>query len=158
MEGEALSPDQRQYLQQLNARFMAIERQVQQDALAVITQLDARVQDPQDALCDYEIELEVECWLREDDPMYREDDDNILVTLTDYLTSLRDPHHMGIADGSNWNEFHYQEGHPLQAEFHCWLYHCLYDHTPLTWKDLLRIGHIWVNMPVIHQYAWDVAP
>jgi len=99
MECEALSLAQRQYLQQLNDHFMAIERQVKQDALALISHLEARVEDPQDALCDYEIELEVQCWLRKDDPTYREDDDNILVTLTDYLTTLRDPHHTGIADG-----------------------------------------------------------
>jgi hypothetical protein len=158
MECEALSLAQRQYLQQLNDHFMAIERQVKQDALALISHLEARVEDPQDALCDYEIELEVQCWLRKDDPTYREDDDNILVTLTDYLTTLRDPHHTGIADGYNWNTFHYREGHPLRAEFHCWLYHCLYDHRHVPWDDLLRIGRLWVNMPVIHQYAWDVAP
>ena len=48
MECEALSLAQRQYLQQLNDHFMAIERQVKQDALALISHLEARVEDPQD--------------------------------------------------------------------------------------------------------------
>ena len=41
----------------------------------------------------------------------------------------------------------------MQDEFHCWLYHCLYDHTPLGWEALLRIGHIWVNLSVIYQHT-----
>jgi len=156
MEIGELSPSQRQSLQQLNNRFMAIEHHVRQEALALIAQLDARVQDPQDWLVDYEIELEVQCWLREDDPAYQEHDDNILVTFNEYLKSLRDPQHTGIANGYNWNKFQYREGYPMQGEFHCWLYHRLYDHSHLQWDNLLRIGRIWVNMPVIYQYAWNV--
>jgi len=41
----------------------------------------------------------------------------------------------------------------MQGECHCWLYHCLYDHTPLVWEDLLRMGHIWVNLSVIYQHT-----
>jgi hypothetical protein len=41
----------------------------------------------------------------------------------------------------------------MQGEFHCWLYHCLYYHTGLRWDDLLRIGHIWINMQVRYQHT-----
>jgi hypothetical protein len=44
----------------------------------------------------------------------------------------------------------------MQGECHCWLYHCLYDHTDLRFDDMLRIGHIWVNMPVIYQHTCDL--
>jgi len=62
-----------------------IERHVKREALAVIAQLDARVHHPDDWLSDYELELKVSFWLREDDPAYQEDDDNILMTLHESL-------------------------------------------------------------------------
>ena len=158
MEMNALSSDQRQYLQQLNARCMTIERQVTQEALALFAQLDARVQDPQDWLSDYEIELEVRFWLREDDPAYQEDYDNILATRREDLKLQRHlPEPLGIDDGINHNVFQGMDGHPMQGEFHCWLYHCLYDHTDLWFNDMLSIGHIWVELQVLYQHRCEVA-
>jgi hypothetical protein len=159
MHTHALSPEERQYLQHLNDRLAVIERQVKREALSLITTLEARVHDPADWLFDYEIELEVSFWLREDDPAYQEEDDNILVTLKEYLKGLRNPaHDFGIDDGMNHNEFQWGDGHPMQGEFHCWLYHCLYDHTDLWFEDMLRIGHIWVDLKVLYQHKSDVEP
>lgn len=157
MRSSALSLAQRQYLQRLNDQFTVIEQHVKREALALLVHLESKVQDPADWICDYEIELRVQCWLREDDPAYREDDDNILVTLTEYLKPLQDlTDHFGIDDGVNHNEFQFRDGHPMQGEYHCWLYHCLYDHTGLRWKDLLRIGRLWVDLHVIYQHACDI--
>src|SRR6266545_3962203 len=76
---------QRQYVQHINDRLTVIERHVKREALTVITTLEARVHDPADWLSDYEIELEVTFWLRDDDSAFNEDDDNILVTLKESL-------------------------------------------------------------------------
>ena len=154
MHASELSRAQRQYVQRLNEKLAMIERQAKQEALAVIARLDARVHDPDDWLSDYEMELEVSFWLREDDPAFQEDDDNILATLHEDLKVFRDPDDaFGIDDGVNHNIAQYIDGHPMQGECHCWLYHCLYDHTDLWREDLLRIGHIWVNMSVIYQHT-----
>ena len=154
MHASELSLAQLQYLQRLNAQLVVIEQQVKREALDLIAQLDARVHHPDDWLADYELELEVSFWLREDDPAYQEDDDNILVTLKEYLTLLRVPDYdCGLDDGINHNAFQQRDGHPMQGECHCWVYHRLYDHTDLWFDDMLRIGHIWVNMPVIYQHT-----
>ena len=145
------------YLQRAGHEVTVIERQVKREALALITALEARVHDPADWLSDYELELEVSFWLREDDPAFKEDDDNILVTLKEYLTLLRtSAYECALDDGMNHNPFQQRDGHPMQGECHCWLYHCLYDHTDLWFDDMLRIGHIWVNMPVIYQHTCDL--
>ncbi len=162
MHASELALAQRQYLQRINDKLAVIERHVKREALDRIAQLDARVHHPDDWLSDYELELEVSFWLREDDPAFKEDDDNILVTLKESLKltlkeslkPLRDPaDYFGIDDGINHNAFQQRDGHPMQGEFHCWLYHCLYDHTDLWFDDMLRIGHIWVNMPVTYQHT-----
>jgi hypothetical protein len=155
MEMNALSPDQRQYLQQINDRLIVIERHAKREALTLIAQLEARIQDPQDWLCDYEIELEVSFYPREDDPAYQDDEDNILATTWDSLKGIGTGEHP-IASRYNWNEFQCMDGDPQQQEHHCWLYHHLYDHSGLRWEDLLRIGHIWVDLQVTYQSACEV--
>ena len=67
------------------------------------------------------------------------------------------PEPFGIDDGINHNIFQGMDGHPMQGEFHCWLYHCLYDHTDLWFNDMLRIGHIWVELQVLYQHRCAVA-
>ena len=54
------------------------------------------------------------------------------MTLKGCLKGLADPEHdFGIDDGIDHNEFQHMDGHTMQGEFHCWLYHFLYDHTDL---------------------------
>jgi hypothetical protein len=132
-----------------------IEYHIQREATALNTHLQTRVQDPADWLSDYEIELEVEVCLREDDPAFQEDDDNILATLRERLKGCAQ-HDFGIDDGTNHNAFQQMEGHPMQGEVHCWLYHCLYDHTDLWFDDMLRIGRIWVDIQVWYQHICEV--
>jgi hypothetical protein len=154
MSWHALSPEQQQYLQSINAHLTRIEHQFKAAALAMSAELNARVEAPEDWLCDYEIELGVSFWLRQDDPAYREDDDNIMVTLHERLTHRREDDTFSIGDGRNYNGVPPDSGlaPTLGTEPHCWLYHRLYDDSDLTWNDLLRIGHIWVDMQVIYQY------
>jgi hypothetical protein len=79
-----------------------------------MAQLDSRVANPDDWLSDYELELEVTFWLREDDPAFNEEDDNILATLHEYLTGFRDPaSDCGIDDGINHNLAQSIDGHPM---------------------------------------------
>jgi hypothetical protein len=156
MPYEDLSADQQQVLHRLHDRLTEIEQQVRREALALIAQLDERVQHPDDWILDYELELVVTFCLRADDPAYQEDDDNILATVKADLKGLATPEHWGIADGRNHNTFPWPAGHPLRGAYHCWLYHTLYHRTDLWWADLLRIGSLWVEMQVLYQHWSDV--
>ena len=156
MQPQDLSPDQRLQLQRLNDRLATIEKHAKREAITLNTQLRARIQDSADWLTDYEIELEITFRLRKDDPAYRDDDDNLLATLRETLKDC-DQDDFGIDDGINHNDvFKHIDGHPLQGEFHCWLYHCLYDHTDLWFDGMLRIGSIWVDIQVWYQHGCKV--
>ena len=149
-----LSTDQQQVLHRLQDRLTRIEQQVGCEARALIAQLDGKVQNPDDWVRDYELELVVNFCLRADDLAYQEDDDNVLATIRTSLKWLTKPEYKGLADGRNHNTFPWPAGHPLQGAFHCWLYHTLYDHTDLRWADLLRIGSLWVELQVLYQ-QWE---
>jgi hypothetical protein len=59
----------------------------------------------------------------------------------------------GTVSGSLGTQRGLQAPAPGIVQVNCRLYHCLYDHTPLEWDDLLRIGHIWVNIQVWYQHT-----
>ena len=61
---------------------------------------------------------------------------------TNYPWSLEDNH----------NDFRACKNHSMQNEYHCWWFHCLYDHNHLSWDDMLRIGDFWSDLKVTYQY------
>ncbi len=42
----------------------------------------------------------------------------------------------------NQNEFRNWPTHEMSVEWHCWFYHCLYDHTSLSWDEILTIDRM----------------
>ena len=47
----------------------------------------------------------------------------------------------------NHNEFEHTE-HPLKSQKHSWLLHDLYDHTYLSWLDIVDIEIVWIDVIV----------
>lgn len=152
-----LSRRDRQFLLALNGRLAEIEDQIKAEAIDTAGALEARVEVSSDWIQDYEIECTISFWLREDDPAYKEDDDNILIELREYLKGIDDDR-LGIADRRNHNEYRHWKNHPMRDERHCWLYYSLYAHTDLGWANLLRIGVIWVDLDVTYQRSVDMSP
>jgi lysyl-tRNA synthetase class I len=153
MYGLNLSWQNLQKLQEFNKRLHTTQEKILREAIKLDDELIKRVEDADDLLDDYEMELEIAFYLKEDDPSYEEDEDNILETLNEYLkgisqTDIKTDHRWS----ANHNEFIHHKNHPMKDDFHCWLYHCLYDHTDLKWEDILRIGTIWIDIKVDYQY------
>ena len=100
---------------------------------------------------DYEVDTEINCWggtyyisLHEDfegNPFYKNH------TLHVFWKEKSELHFT-----ENWNDFENQPNHPLAREYHCYLFHHLYDHTQLAWEDILRIDEIWVEITIRNQF------
>ena len=138
----------------LNRRLRAIDPLLKSIAEDVTPRLEAKLLDQNDPMYDYEIEVRLDFILREDDPDYAEDDDNILTTRSESLKYLR-------SDGT----LNYSEGigpDALEAEHHCWRFHDLYDHDygedapHLSLHDCLRVGKIYIDVQVWQQYDIDL--
>lgn len=159
LAAEDLSAEQRQFLVNLNSKLTEIEKDIKVEAQALIDQLDKRVKDTNDWLEDYEIECNMTFHLKEDDPGYDEDSDNILVELivTVGFGSLKSGRReWGIADGNDHNTLHGLVKCSMVDEYHCYLYHSLYDHTDLGWINMLRIGMIWVDIKIQYQKFYEI--
>ncbi|MGE0739512.1 hypothetical protein [Sulfurimonas sp.] len=44
----------------------------------------------------------------------------------------------------------------MLGEHHCWLYHCIYDHTILSWEEIASISHIAVDIKPMYQYDFEL--
>ena len=142
-----LNHNEKGRLLSLNERLAAIEHQFLPIILQLKAEMSDRVSSPFDWLDDYEIELSVDLYLSEEDPEWSENDDNIIVTLNEFVKLTKTVPIFGFgATHVNHGKFP-----PFEGEHHCWLYHCLYDHMCLAWRDLLRIGSIGVDLRVTYQ-------
>ncbi len=140
-------------LQKLNLRLQKLQEKIIKEALKLDMELSKRVNDKADILDDYEIELELRFILKEDDKEFKADDDNFITVINEYLKGISkksDNYPWNLED--NHNDFRACENHPMQNEYHCWWFHCLYDHNHLNWEDMLRIGKFWSDIKVYYQY------
>ena len=157
LRAEDLSTEQRQFLVNLNSKLTDIEKGIRMEGQALIDQLEKRVKDTNDWLEDYEIECYLTFHLKKDDPDYDEDNDNILVELSACVVPTRlKKKEWGIADGNDHNTLHSLVKCSMVDEYHCYLYHSLYDHTDLGWINMLRIGTIWIDIKDEYQKYFDV--
>jgi len=145
----------------LLARLLTIEQQLQQEM---------RGEDP--FLADYEIELMLDFYLREDDPFFenepssRDDwdrDTALMCSIKCFVpsnlakASVADPDYWGLGDNQDHNDMRYRSrDNPVYQSQHCWLFHELISHCGVPIKHLIRIGAIWSDFQVVHQHAVNI--
>lgn len=145
-------------LVRLNERLAFLERHLHHDEQRLYRDLSRRVADSNDPMDDVEIDVILHFMLREDDPAYDDDSDNILTERNFPLKGFTSDERLSM----DWRE----HGRPfpgrLQTLRHCWLFHDLYDHSygikqpALGFHDCLRIDRIWVRVVVDHQATLDL--
>lgn len=150
-----LTQEDLQKLKNFNMRLKRLQDILIDEARRFDTLLKQRVADVDDLLDDYEIELLVYFCLQEDDPTYDENEDNIITTIDEYLKNISTELQK---DSWRWNANHndfrgkHFSTHPMLDEYHCWWFHCLYDHNNISYQDMLKIGEIFSDLQVHYQY------
>lgn len=152
-----LTEEEKKKLIELNNTLSDLEKRINREAERIAVECDKRIGSPEEEfLKDYEIEFEVMYFLREDDPAYNEESDN---TLAKFSHNWIKEEKIVLETGYNWNEMaHMGQEEQADHDYHCWLFHELYDHSRprLTKKDLLRIGSVWVDISLIYQHCFDL--
>lgn len=138
----ALTDREKKWLQHLNDRLYQIQKLYSSILRDKYLELEARVIDQNDWLQEFNLEFVITFYLREDDAAYSEDSDNVLIT----LDVIGNDQPFGD-ENENWREGHDGCG----DEIHCYLYHELYDHSGLDWRDLLRIGNLYMEVKIDEQ-------
>lgn len=147
---QPLSADDWAHIEQLDACLLDAERFVRAEKLKFDAECARRVTErsgPEDVLrapdwlSDADFDIALTCWLREDDPDWREDEDNIV-----YENDRSLIFHEDWPLEEDWNTFRSWVRDPLEGRPCSYFMHDLIDHGHLNTRDLLRIGAIWINV------------
>ena len=111
--------EQRRKLNSINERLYDLERRVVPRA----KQINISVKDVKEA-------WDHECSLL----LYFYSKDELLMRYGQFMNHIDDYFYT-----ENQNEFRNWPTHEMSGEWHCWFYHCLYDHTDLSWDEILTI-------------------
>jgi hypothetical protein len=105
-------------------------------------------------MVDYEIELQLDYLLPEDDPEYKEESDNVLARRSLFLTSEKTSWTDALAsiDTDNYSTTEIAQG---------WLTHDVVEHAypqspAIGDEGLLRAKKVWVNFVVTKQYCFNL--
>lgn len=112
-------------------------------------ELQARVADPSDWLMDFNLDYVITLYLREDDSEYEKDDDNILMQIDNVYIDPERPDRdwgLGVIDVD-----HTEPGYCWDDKRHCYLYRQFYFYCDLDWRDLFRVGSLYVDIKIEEQ-------
>ncbi len=136
-------------LKKLNNHLRRIENETDCEALKIKQAIFNSFHEQKKALGenDYECDIDIDFFLREDDPEYTEREDNVLVRLNCWSS-------IGFEESGSHYDYGEHEawfsGFPQSALFHSLLHH-VYPRPGLHWSDLLRIGSVFVDIKTLCQ-------
>lgn len=125
--------EQRRKLNSINERLYDLERCVVPRA----KQINMSVKDVKEA-CDHFCEL----------LLYFYSKDELLMRYRQFMDHIDDYFYT-----ENQNEFRNWPTHEMSGEWHCWFYHCLYDHTDLSWDEILTIDRMEGKLRSYYDYT-----
>lgn len=148
-EYSSLNESEKAWLRKFNESLRQIEGKYYPILDAKLQELEARVADSSDWLVEFNLDFFITFYLREDDPEYEEDDDNILMEIEEGFFR-KEQHDRSWGFGAT-NIDHAEPRQEFSGEQHCYLYHQLYGHRCLDWRDLFRIGSLYVDIKIEEQ-------
>ena len=155
---ENLTLQQKDHLMKINKRLKQIEERFKREVINQVKTLESRLNDSEDWLADYEMELKIDFYIKESDPDYKEGEDCILYTYFDHFKHKwqdKEDEYFGFGDNADHSEFRHREHDLTKGDRHCYSFHDLVDHSLLGWANILRIGSICVSTEFVHQNFFD---
>lgn len=149
----------------MNERLTRLEEDVKNECLRIEDGLIARIERGDKFLTDYEIDIDIDFYMDDQDPEYYEDDvyhdTEIMTSLNKHVKRLpneiQKEDYWGIGDREDHNDRMKELNvtHPLWGIRHCYLFHELYDHSPMPLKHLARISDIFTDIKVYYQNSFS---
>ena len=105
---------------------------------------------------DIEMEYTLGLWNSRLDVLHPEFEGNPFYKGTLNHFRFNDEEHDDAFINDNWNEA-FGGTHTMANDFHCYTFHHLYDHTYLSWEDIIGIEQVWIEIVVQNQFLIDTA-
>lgn len=144
-----LTLEEKTWLCALNEQLSNTEKKYSEIMSQKHAELQSKVNDANDWLMEFNLDYRITFYLREDDPEFEENNDNILIEIENsFLSEEVKNRHWGLG-ATHVN--HAESEEMFEGELHGYLYHQLYDHCGLDWRDLLRIGSLYFEIKIDEQ-------
>jgi hypothetical protein len=152
---EDLSPEQVNELMKFNQEMASLEQSIAEEIQDLNTQAQNRVQSPKDWIIDYEFEVEIQFFIKEESVYFADlehlNKDRLLEAPLVVLV------HSAKKDTPALIEMNLKRDWCDLAQWnfigrHCGIFHALYDHTDLNMLQLLELGSYWVDFKLTYQY------
>jgi len=141
---------------ELGAKLMEFEKDIKKEVEGVYTYAKKRLDNKDDIVRDFDIEIKLFFFLDENDPAFQDyDTDNIMSILqtNKYQTEGESPDwSFGCCDDGEHNTIPCREGTIFEHDKHCANFHALYDHTDLSYREILRIGSFELDVTLHLEY------
>lgn len=159
-----LTPEEVRAALNLNDWLAEWEKKLRDDCIRLNKEMERRLRGNDSFLTDYEIEMEIDFYLRDDDPFYDNDDTNshdwdIDTSLMCKMEcrcgkitaeEVTAPDYRGLGDDKDHKEARHSSN-PVYQVRHCFLFHELTSHLYVPLKHLSRIGRVFTDIRVWHQ-------
>jgi hypothetical protein len=142
-----LTQERLKKLKKLNKKLFYIEEKIITEAKKIDQNLQNRLENKNDLLNDYELEAIFEFYMKGCDTPIATINENLKA-----ISQTQAKYNDRFLKRVNHNEFLFKD-HPMQNDYHCWLFHSLYDHEHLSWKNITKIKDIDIDLKVYHQYS-----
>lgn len=139
------------HFKDINTKLTAIEKRIVRVATRLDNNLQKELAKGVDGMVDYELDCVIGFFRKDSDgdPFFE-----LYEKLKGISGEDKESHSYFLADEINHNEFTSWKNHPMKGEFHCWLFHSLYDHIH-SWEDIASIDTVWIDIRPRYQYAID---
>ena len=135
----------------INTKLTEYEKVMKQEVEELYAYANRRRKDKDDIIRDFYMEVSVYFYLDENNPAYKEEDtDNIMTVI--FTTKHDVDWEFGFGDDNDHNTLPARQGTPLEHDKYCALFHALYDHTALHYQELLMIGNFELDVKLHIDY------
>lgn len=160
------TPENKEKFLCLNRKLIDCWEKLHAEALQVVETLQSRLNKPDRFLHDYEVEAKIRPFINklDEDGEWGEayncieevlinllDDFYPFVNRTNYNSRSDNTYVIYLKKEQNWSHWHQFKGE-FEGEYISQAMHDLYDHTYLSFPDILKINELWGELQIIHQH------
>lgn len=164
--GAELSPQEIRAALAFNEQLITLEKALLAENIRLTEEMELRLQGNDPFLVDYEIEMDISFYLRDDDPFSEDnnsganddmDSDAALVSAVRdswrkiTVREAANPKFTGFGDSRDHKDKDFVGDCKLSSVRHCALFQRLYDYCGVPMKHMGRIGVIWADVQVFHK-------
>jgi hypothetical protein len=147
------SPEDIAAFNRINDTLTELEPQLMQEVGLQLELLNKRLSDEGSWITDFEVELHIQFYLKESDPRYNDNIDNIIFKEKHLLPMVNPQYEEGIGEWFDFDPSIHEQTRVIKALTNpaCELFHTIFNHAHFPQAEAQNTDCIWVDIEVMPQ-------